>query len=60
MLTFFYSMKQTGFLGYRMEAPKGTPDDCYTLMLKCWEFSPENRFNFKKIEEELERIYKEY
>ncbi|XP_037077407.1 tyrosine-protein kinase Fer-like [Pollicipes pollicipes] len=35
--------------GYRMPAPDGTPDAMYKLMLRCWEYQPENRPHFAEI-----------
>lgn len=35
--------------GYRMPAPEGTPDEMYHLMLRCWEYEPENRPHFDQI-----------
>lgn len=35
--------------GYRMPAPEGTPDEMYRLMLRCWEYKPENRPHFDQI-----------
>ena len=36
-------------LGYRMPPPEGTPDEIYRLMLRCWEYQPENRPHFDHI-----------
>ncbi|KAL3278883.1 hypothetical protein HHI36_016403 [Cryptolaemus montrouzieri] len=35
--------------GYRMPAPENTPEEMYRLMLRCWEYKPENRPNFEQI-----------
>ncbi|KAF5305505.1 hypothetical protein FQA39_LY01596 [Lamprigera yunnana] len=35
--------------GYRMPAPENTPDEMYRLILRCWEYQPENRPNFEQI-----------
>lgn len=35
--------------GYRMPAPENIPDEMYRLMLRCWEYQPENRPNFEQI-----------
>ncbi|XP_056634585.1 tyrosine-protein kinase Fer isoform X2 [Diorhabda sublineata] len=35
--------------GYRMPAPDNTPDEMYRLMLRCWEYKPENRPNFEQV-----------
>ncbi|XP_056003157.1 tyrosine-protein kinase Fer-like isoform X2 [Ostrea edulis] len=44
--------------GYRMPAPEGTPDACYDLMMKCWEYNPAERYHFDKIHKELQSILK--
>ncbi|XP_032873284.1 tyrosine-protein kinase Fer isoform X1 [Amblyraja radiata] len=44
--------------GYRMSAPQKCPEDVYSLMLKCWEYKPENRPNFSDIHKELLGIKK--
>ncbi|XP_045133429.1 tyrosine-protein kinase Fer-like isoform X2 [Portunus trituberculatus] len=35
--------------GYRMQAPLNTPDTMYQLMLKCWQYDPDNRPHFPEI-----------
>lgn len=35
--------------GYRMPASDGTPEEMYRLMLRCWEYKPENRPHFDQI-----------
>ncbi|KAK2171480.1 hypothetical protein NP493_1060g01042 [Ridgeia piscesae] len=42
--------------GYRMPAPDGTPDACYSLMVKCWEYEPRDRPHFDVIYRELQQI----
>jgi len=42
--------------GYRMPAPHGTPDSIYKLMLKCWEYEPDNRVDFVVVHKELQLI----
>ncbi|XP_072137464.1 tyrosine-protein kinase Fer [Mobula birostris] len=44
--------------GYRMSAPQKCPEDIYNLMLKCWEYKPENRPNFSDVHKELLGIKK--
>lgn len=46
------------FVGYRMPAPEGTPEACYDLMMKCWEYNPSERYHFDRIQKELHSIYK--
>lgn len=44
--------------GHRLEAPAGTPDAVYNLMLKCWEYRPENRPHFSSVRKTLQDIAK--
>lgn len=46
------------FKGYRMPAPMGTPEACYDLMMKCWQYDPNERDHFDRIKKELHSIYK--
>ncbi|XP_048450649.1 tyrosine-protein kinase Fer isoform X2 [Rhincodon typus] len=39
--------------GYRMSPPQKCPEEIYTIMLKCWEYKPENRPNFSDVYKEL-------
>lgn len=32
-----------------MAASEGTPEEMYRLMLRCWEYEPENRPHFEEI-----------
>ncbi|PNF39177.1 hypothetical protein B7P43_G01337 [Cryptotermes secundus] len=43
--------------GYRMPAPEGTPDEMYHLMLRCWEYEPENRPHFDQIYLVVDTLY---
>ncbi|XP_069675619.1 tyrosine-protein kinase Fer isoform X3 [Periplaneta americana] len=43
--------------GYRMPAPEGTPDEMYRLMLRCWEYEPENRPHFDQIYLVVDTLY---
>ncbi|XP_021919830.1 tyrosine-protein kinase Fer isoform X3 [Zootermopsis nevadensis] len=43
--------------GYRMPAPEGTPDEMYRLMLRCWEYEPENRPHFDQIFLVVDTLY---
>lgn len=46
-------------VGEREKPPAETPDECKKLMRKCWEFSPNDRDDFKTIDLSLEFIYRE-
>ncbi|XP_023012456.2 tyrosine-protein kinase Fer isoform X2 [Leptinotarsa decemlineata] len=46
--------------GYRMPAPENTPDEMYRLMLRCWEYKPENRPNFEQIYSVVETLCNAY
>uniref|UniRef100_UPI00398F1BEC tyrosine-protein kinase Fer isoform X3 n=1 Tax=Pristiophorus japonicus TaxID=55135 RepID=UPI00398F1BEC len=39
--------------GYRMSAPQKCPEEIYSIMLRCWEYKPENRPNFSDVHKEL-------
>ncbi|XP_045603850.1 tyrosine-protein kinase Fer isoform X5 [Procambarus clarkii] len=43
--------------GYRMLAPPSTPEEMYQLMLKCWQYDPENRPHFPEIYASVDNIY---
>lgn len=43
-------------LGYRMPAPDGTPSEVYDVMMKCWEYEPENRPSFVGVHKLLKDI----
>ncbi|XP_069969888.1 tyrosine-protein kinase Fer isoform X3 [Penaeus vannamei] len=43
--------------GYRMLAPPNTPEEMYQLMLKCWQYEPENRPHFSDIYAAVDSIY---
>jgi len=43
--------------GYRMPAPDGTPDDVYQLMLRCWQYDPEDRPHFAEIHSTVDLLY---
>ncbi|KAK8754342.1 hypothetical protein OTU49_015674 [Cherax quadricarinatus] len=43
--------------GYRMLAPPNTPEEMYQLMLKCWQYDPENRPHFPEIYAAVDNIY---
>ncbi|XP_038626362.1 tyrosine-protein kinase Fer isoform X2 [Tachyglossus aculeatus] len=44
--------------GYRMSAPQKCPEDIYKIMLRCWDYKPENRPKFSEIFKELNSIKK--
>ncbi|XP_076252921.1 tyrosine-protein kinase Fer isoform X1 [Rhynchophorus ferrugineus] len=46
--------------GYRMPAPENTPDEMYRLMLRCWEYKPENRPNFEQVYTVVETLCNAY
>ncbi|KAF7990790.1 hypothetical protein HCN44_000595 [Aphidius gifuensis] len=46
--------------GYRLPAPEGTPEEVYTLMLRCWDYQPENRPHFNQIHSAIEALYRSY
>jgi len=43
--------------GYRMPAPEGTPDEVYQLMLRCWQYEPEDRPHFNEIHASVDLLY---
>merc|ERR1711936_1215658 len=43
--------------GYRMPAPDGTPDEVYQLMLRCWQYEPEDRPHFAEIHATVDLLY---
>jgi len=43
--------------GYRMPAPDGTPDEVYQLMLRCWQYEPEDRPHFNEIHAAVDLLY---
>jgi len=43
--------------GFRMPAPDGTPDEMYQLMLRCWQYEPEDRPHFSEIHATVELLY---
>ncbi|XP_060523893.1 proto-oncogene tyrosine-protein kinase ROS isoform X2 [Cylas formicarius] len=47
-------------VGGRLGKPTDCPDDLYVLMLKCWEFEPENRPTFKYCLEVLDRAHQQH
>ncbi|XP_023587757.1 tyrosine-protein kinase Fer isoform X1 [Trichechus manatus latirostris] len=44
--------------GYRMSAPQHCPEDVFKIMLKCWDYKPENRPKFTDLQKELTAIKK--
>ena len=43
--------------GYRMPAPEGIPEDMYRLMLRCWNYEPEDRPHFPEIHSQVELLF---
>jgi len=43
--------------GYRMPAPDGTTDEVYQLMLRCWQYEPEDRPHFAEIHATVDLLY---
>lgn len=41
-----------------MPAPEGTPEEIYHLMLQCWQYQPENRPHFDRINTTMESLVK--
>ncbi|KAM5300496.1 tyrosine-protein kinase Fer isoform 2-T2 [Ctenodactylus gundi] len=39
--------------GYRMSAPQHCPEDISKIMMKCWDYKPENRPKFLELQKEL-------
>ncbi|XP_016809080.1 tyrosine-protein kinase Fer isoform X3 [Gorilla gorilla gorilla] len=39
--------------GYRMSAPQHCPEDISKIMMKCWDYKPENRPKFSELQKEL-------
>ncbi|KAL2778614.1 tyrosine-protein kinase Fer isoform b [Daubentonia madagascariensis] len=39
--------------GYRMSAPQHCPEDISKIMMKCWDYKPENRPTFGELQKEL-------
>ncbi|XP_059949216.1 tyrosine-protein kinase Fer isoform X3 [Mesoplodon densirostris] len=44
--------------GYRMSAPQHCPEDIFKIMMKCWDYKPENRPKFTELQKELTVIKK--
>ncbi|XP_011804706.1 PREDICTED: tyrosine-protein kinase Fer [Colobus angolensis palliatus] len=44
--------------GYRMSAPQNCPEDISKIMMKCWDYKPENRPKFSELQKELTIIKK--
>ncbi|KAG8505663.1 Tyrosine-protein kinase Fer [Galemys pyrenaicus] len=39
--------------GYRMSAPQNCPEDIFKIMMKCWDYKPEQRPKFADLQREL-------
>ncbi|XP_016077460.1 PREDICTED: tyrosine-protein kinase Fer isoform X1 [Miniopterus natalensis] len=46
--------------GYRMSAPQHCPEDIFKIMMKCWDYKPENRPKFSELQKELSVIKKKF
>ena len=46
--------------GYRMPAPEGIPEEMYQLMLRCWQYDPEDRPHFPEIHAKVELLFSRY
>ncbi|XP_055421802.1 tyrosine-protein kinase Fer isoform X1 [Bubalus kerabau] len=44
--------------GYRMSAPQHCPEEIFKIMMKCWDYKPENRPKFSELQKELTVIKK--
>ncbi|XP_048187500.1 tyrosine-protein kinase Fer isoform X1 [Perognathus longimembris pacificus] len=44
--------------GYRMSAPQHCPEDISKIMMRCWDYKPENRPQFSDLLKELTAIKK--
>ncbi|XP_051046837.1 tyrosine-protein kinase Fer isoform X2 [Phodopus roborovskii] len=44
--------------GYRMSAPQNCPEEISKIMMKCWDYKPENRPKFNDLHKELTAIKK--
>ncbi|NP_001003141.1 tyrosine-protein kinase Fer [Canis lupus familiaris] len=44
--------------GYRISAPQHCPEDIFKIMMKCWDYKPENRPKFSELQKELTVIKK--
>ncbi|XP_006081234.1 tyrosine-protein kinase Fer isoform X1 [Myotis lucifugus] len=44
--------------GYRMSAPQYCPDEIFKIMMRCWDYKPENRPTFSELQKELGVIKK--
>ncbi|XP_036888278.1 tyrosine-protein kinase Fer isoform X1 [Sturnira hondurensis] len=44
--------------GYRMSAPQHCPEDIFKIMMRCWDYKPENRPKFGDLQRELTAIKK--
>ncbi|XP_036165423.1 tyrosine-protein kinase Fer isoform X1 [Myotis myotis] len=39
--------------GYRMSAPQYCPEEIFKIMMRCWDYKPENRPTFSELQKEL-------
>lgn len=46
--------------GFRLQAPDGTPDEIYHLMLRCWDYEPDKRPHFDQIYSVIDNLLQAY
>ena len=46
--------------GYRMPTPDGAPEEMYQLMLRCWQYEPDDRPHFNEIHSSIDLLYSRY
>ncbi|XP_006754326.1 PREDICTED: tyrosine-protein kinase Fer isoform X1 [Myotis davidii] len=44
--------------GYRMSAPQYCPEEIFKIMMRCWDYKPENRPTFSELQKELSAFKK--
>ncbi|CAK6444417.1 unnamed protein product [Pipistrellus nathusii] len=46
--------------GYRMSAPQNCPEEIFKIMMRCWDYKPENRPRFSDLQKELTTIKRKF
>ncbi|XP_036264836.1 tyrosine-protein kinase Fer isoform X2 [Pipistrellus kuhlii] len=46
--------------GYRMSAPQNCPEEIFKIMVRCWDYKPENRPRFSDLQKELTTIKRKF
>ncbi|XP_028005569.2 tyrosine-protein kinase Fer isoform X1 [Eptesicus fuscus] len=46
--------------GYRMSAPQNCPEEIFKIMMRCWDYKPENRPRFSELQKELNSIKRKF